>query len=440
MQKSTTMRIPLVRYSLLSIAIVCVARFPLSLPAQENHRAPEAKSYRDRVCDFAILSEGKRVTGIAINSSPARIVIRTDRLKAEAPELFTNEILPLVADKDRYRNQELINILQPHAEQLKSSTPVDLQQAGLMDEIIERLETRGEHVPPWIVLEIAPKRLKRLETLPANRREFAKLALLNQINDFENLHWKTVAARLQAIPEAQLKRPVATPPQPTPPKILAERILAAIDVRLNRCTRLIQTGEHFVNEHDKPDLATLLTMHLGNSLTSTIQELLNESGGSTSGKNVEIVKLPEAAIQIAQENGNTTVVVSSFTFDTQRGTATVMKQLFKESTPRQWTHIDSTITSSTTNDVTPEQIRKINEDPQVTEISELLRRLSPDPSALKTAIQMGAVVQNALSKGDAAFQASLQKIIAAGEADESPPTVVLKAVPVKSCPACGDAE
>ena len=77
--------------------------------------------------------------------------------------------------------------------------------------------------------------------------------------------------------------------------------------------------------------------------------------------------------------------------------------------------------------MTPEQLRKIEDDPQVKQISGLLSQLSPDPNALITALQMGAVVQSALSKADAAFQSTLQDILTARMAvHESPPTVVLK--------------
>ena len=32
-------------------------------------KEPSTKSYRDRVCDFAILADGTRLTGIAVNES-----------------------------------------------------------------------------------------------------------------------------------------------------------------------------------------------------------------------------------------------------------------------------------------------------------------------------------------------------------------------------------
>ena len=51
-----------------------IAALPYSVYAQDKE--PEAKSYRDRVCDFAILSDGTRLTGIAVNDSPARLVLR----------------------------------------------------------------------------------------------------------------------------------------------------------------------------------------------------------------------------------------------------------------------------------------------------------------------------------------------------------------------------
>ena len=78
--------------------------------------------------------------------------------------------------------------------------------------------------------------------------------------------------------------------------------------------------------------------------------------------------------------------------------------------------------------MTPEQVQNIEDDPQVKQISGLLSQLSPDPNSLKTALQMGAVVQSALAQAEVAFQATLQDILTARTANrENPPTVVLYA-------------
>ncbi|MEJ7590160.1 MAG: hypothetical protein WKF77_01290 [Planctomycetaceae bacterium] len=227
-----------------------------------------------------------------------------------------------------------------------------------------------------------------------------------------------------------MKRPTS-PQQTVPPEALAERILAAIDVRLNKATRLIRTGNEFVAEDAKPDMATLLSSLLGDSLNDTLQELLSESGGAaaspSSARNQNTAALPAAAIRLAEKNDHSTVVVSSFEFDIANGAASVTRQLFRNSKPGGWNLVSATTGSSTTIDVTQEQIQKIEDDPQVKQIIGLLSQLSSDPSAMKTALQMGAVVQSALSKADASFQSTLQDILTARMAvSETPPTVVLK--------------
>ena len=390
-----------------------------------------AKSFRDRVCDVAILSDGARLTGIALSDSPARIVVRTVRLKAEASELFTNEVSPLLAGQLSAQSKDIISTLRLRIDKLKIDAPDDLQQIGLLEEVIERLNPDEDNLSEFIVVEIEPKRLKKLETLAPSRRELATFALLNRIDDFENLHWKTVTARLQAIPAEQLKRPKPATPA-TPPDVVAERILAAVDVRLNKATRLIRTGEAFVAEDAKPDMATLMSSLLGDSLNSTLQELLNETGGATAksltATDSNDATLPTAAIQIAKKNGHSTAVVSSFEFDLGHGAASVTRQLFRNAKPGGWKLVSSVTGSSTTHDVTQEQVQKIEDDPQIKQISGLLSQLSPDGNSLKTALQMGAVVQSASSKADTAFQSAIQDLITARAiSDETPPTVVLKA-------------
>ena len=389
-----------------------------------------AKSFRDRVCDVAVLSDGARLNGIALSDSPARIVLRTFRLKADASELFTNEVSPTLTTQRNSQNEIVINTLRQRIGKLKIDAPDDLLQVGLLEEVIERLKPDEENLPEFIVVEIEPKRLKKLETLAPGRRELATLALLNHIDDFESLHWKTVVARLQEIPAEQLKRPIP-PTLAISPEFKAERILAAVDVRLNKATRLIRTGDTFIPEDAKPDLTVLLSSLVGDSLNNTLQELLNETGGvapkSSNAPNANDAALPAAAIRIAEKSGHSTVVISAFEFDLPRGAASVTRQLFRNSKPGDWTLVSTVTGSSTTNDVTQEQVQKIEDDPQIKQISGLLSQLSPDPNSLKTALQMGAVVQSASSKADTAFQSAIQDLITArASSGEMPLTVVLK--------------
>lgn len=414
---------------------VLVSGVILSAIVQQNSAVAQSKdvaskSYRDRVCDIAILSDGTRLNGIALGDSPARLVLRTVRLKSDASELFANEISPLLKKQLHSRNEPVVTALQQRIDKLKIDAPDDLQQVGLLEEVIERLKPDEERLPEFVLVEIEPKRLKKLETLAPNRRELAMLALLNQIQDFEELHWKTVATRLQEIPAEQLKRPTPAT-QAAPPDFIAQRILAAVDVRLNKATRLIRTGDTFVHEDAKPDMAVLMSSLLGDSLNNTLQELLDETGGaaakSTTATSANDATLPEAAIRIAEKNGNSTAVVSSFEFDLARGAASVTRQLFRNSNPGGWKLVSTVTGASTTNDVTEEQVQKIEDDPQIKQISGLLSQLSGDGNSLKTALQMGAVVQSASSKADTAFQSAIQDLITARAiSNETPLTVVLK--------------
>ena len=410
-------------------AIVCsVAACAASVLADDTE--PTAKSYQDRVCDFALLADGSRLTGIAISDSPARIVLRTERIKADNPDLFEKEIRVLLTAALGEQHNAVTQVLKERVDQLRAEAPDDLQQIGLLEEVIERFAPNDNQLPPWIIVEIEPKRLKRIKLLAPNRRELATLALLNQIDDFEDLHWKTVVARLQEIPAEQLKRPIP-PTLAISPEFKAERILAAVDVRLNKATRLIRTGDTFIPEDAKPDLTVLLSSLVGDSLNNTLQELLNETGGvapkSSNAPNANDAALPAAAIRIAEKSGHSTVVISAFEFDLPRGAASVTRQLFRNSKPGDWTLVSTVTGSSTTNDVTQEQVQKIEDDPQIKQISGLLSQLSPDPNSLKTALQMGAVVQSASSKADTAFQSAIQDLITArASSGEMPLTVVLK--------------
>lgn len=400
-----------------------------SVPAADKE--PAARSFRDCVCDQAVLSDGTRLSGIVINDPPPRIVVRTEHLRSKSPQLFEKEIQPALTEQDQNNRLQLVRILQTRIDELILADPNDRQQIGLLEETIERLQPQQTALPPWLIIELESHRLKRFETLAANRREIAAFALMNEVPNFEELHWKVVQARLQAIPAGQLKHPTANQ-TPIPPEVIAERIFAAIDVRLNNVSKLIKTGDSFLNENSKPDMAIVLSSLMGNSLNNTLQELLNETGDATGGSSTQNAQqstaaLTAAAIRMVEKDGHSSVIISSFEFSIENGNAAVTKQLFRKSTTGNWTLITSATQNSSLNDTTAEQVKQIEEDPQIKEIAGLLSQLSPDSGSLTTAFGMGAVVQSALSRADIAFQQSLQETLTDPSANSgSPITVILK--------------
>ena len=113
---------------------------------------------------------------------------------------------------------------------------------------------------------------------------------------------------------------------------------------------------------------------------------------------------------------HTTIVLSGFEFDLPGGSATVHRRLFHRSINGTWTLVLSSKGSSVLADIKLGQVDSIEKDPQVQQIASVIRGLGIGQEKLSTALQMGAVVQQALNQAEQSFQTSVLDIIAAKDA------------------------
>jgi hypothetical protein len=279
--------------------------------------------------------------------------------------------------------------------------------------------------PVFFILELPKSRVTNVESQTEARRELCRLALLNNIQDIEETHWKSIAEQLQAIPEAERK---LTPPQATnDDQKNLELILAAVDVRMNAASRLIQTGSTVIDESAEPDLSLLLNSMLGGNVQSLLGELLNE-GQPRQPDAPPNDTLPDAARRAADMKKHSTVVLSGFDFDLATGSATVTRRLFRKGENGQWRLLLSSRETSTTADVKPGQVEAIENDPQVKEIAGLVEGLGLGGGQFSNALQMGAVVQNALGEANQNFEETIQDIITVRNLTraQAPPVIVVQ--------------
>lgn len=385
----------------------------------------EARSFRDRVVDKVSLDNNTSLWGLLLNRKPTRVLMNTMWMRTNCVEFYENDVLPRIREARTIPYASLVDLLQKEIDLTSSADKEEPQRTGLLKEILIRLSPEEFEEPKFIVLELPESRVTNVESQKGTRRELCRLALLNDIQNIEITHWKSIAEQLQAIPEAE--RRLTSPQSVNDDQENLERILSAVDLRMNTASRLIQTGSTVIDESSKPNLGLLLNSMLGRNVQSLLGELLNE-GQPQQLQTPPSNTLPAAASRLADSKKHTTVALSGFEFDIAAGSATVTRRLFHKTSKGQWKLLLSIRETSTAADLKPGQIEAIANDPQVKEFAGLVEGLGLGGGQLANALQMGAVVQNALGEANEKFEETIQDIITTRNLTnaQEPPVIVLQ--------------
>ena len=319
--------------AVLSFFFLLMLTASLSAETQAQMAPLKARSFRDRVVDRISLNDKTQVWGMLLNKRPTRVLVNTSWIRTNCPDFYEKDVAPQIHASQTVTNASLAEILQKEIDLAATAEPETPQRTGLLKEILDRLTPDETAEPVLFILELPKSRVTNVESQTEARRELCRLALLNNIQDIEETHWKSIAEQLQAIPEAERK---LTPPQATNDNQKnLELILAAVDVRMNAASRLIQTGSTVIDESAEPDLSLLLNSMLGGNVQSLLGELLNE-GQPRQPDAPPNDTLPDAARRAADTKKHSTVVLSGFDFDLATGSATVTRRLFGKSANGQW--------------------------------------------------------------------------------------------------------
>lgn len=392
-------------WAVLTLSTLGMAQDPSPKKPAETERA---RSFRDRVTDRASLKDGTQLFGMAVSEKPAQLVVRTAWVEQQLPEFYQNELKPLIMRLTDEEPSALMLRLDQEIEDSRKNVPDDRRRSGLLKEIRDRIVPDPAEVSEHVVVEIAKVRLRNMELQKEPRRELCRLAILNDLVNYEDMHWKSVTEKLQAIPEASRQTIPSAEAGNADDDLY--KILAAVDVQLASATKLIQSGDQVIDESQKPDLSVILSSMMGGNVQSLLNDLLNEGAKAPPQATVSD-ELPSSARAMAERNQQKTIVLSSFEFDLNTGSATVSKRLFRQMDDMKWMMVLATASRSTVNDIKPGQAEAIANDPQIKEISGLVNGLGIGGEKLDTALKMGAVVQNAMNSAENEFAASVQRFI-----------------------------
>ncbi len=402
------------------LLMIAVCAMPQVTVAQNPDET--ATSFHDRVVDPVTLKDGTKLWGSATSDKPATLLVRSEWLKSRCAEFYASEIQPHLQKERQQSADGLIRLLRKDIERLEGLIERDPQRIGLLEEIIMRLEPGEDDSPGFVLIEIPKARLRRMDVQPPARKELCRLAILNDVADFEDLSSKAVTARLQAIPQ-HLRRTV--PPAPSDDGMTRDCILAAVDVQLGTATRLVLSGDTVIDESAQSDPAALLSSMLGQNLQSTLSRLFDEGTPQPApGRSAD--KLPASASRMADAQKRSTIVLSEFDFDLTGGTATVHRRLFHKNQEGQWKLVLAASEDSSTAALKPGQADALANNPQVQEIAAAVDALGISKEQLSTAVQLGAVVQDALGQAEQSFQNSILDIIGARTAVRSQPIPTIR--------------
>jgi hypothetical protein len=381
--------------------------FVSTLVAQ-NPEPKKAKSIRDRVADRLILRDGTQLWGYALSEKPARLLARTAWLRESNADFYEKQLTPVIQQTLKGKSTALADQLAGAMNSLSDDDPDQRQRKTLLSEIHRRLLPEEDVLPEFLILEVAKSRLRSLDTQSEQRRELCRFAILNHVDDYEELEWKSVSQQLQAIPLQN--RITQSPEKANDAAMDLPRILSAVDLQMNSATRLIQSGNQVIDETAEPDFSVLLSSMLGGNVQSLLNELLNE-GQPPGGRQTPNESLPAQAVQMADAQGHSTVVLSGFEFDVEAGTAAVSRRLFRKLDDGKWTLLVSARQTSSMADVQDGQVEALQQDPQLKRITGLAESLGLGGEQFSTALKLGAVVQNALASATQDFDRQVQSFV-----------------------------
>jgi hypothetical protein len=376
----------------------------------------KARSARDGVMDQLRLQDGTVLLGMAVVETPPQLLVRTAWLQAKHAELVTARIQPELKRHSELRFRELRELLERERDAVGAAGPGGpeaIQRASLLQEVLERLDAEAPPLPRWVVFQAARPRFRSGELQTVQRREVCRMAFLQAIADVEEREWKSLVKELQMIqtlPTVALPDLTAEANAPSA-EALRDQILAAMDVRLNAVTSLIQTGGVFVDEGQRPDPGALIQMALNQNLEGTLQELLNEVAGAPLKSKPEPEEALEEAFRAAERKSHRTLLISDLNFDLNAGTALVRRRLYFRGSEKRWNLVHQVGGSASVRDVQPDQIQPLENDPQIQQIAALVQGLGIDNGQMQTALKMGTVVQAAQNNSKLSFEAAIQDVL-----------------------------
>ena len=387
---------------------------------------------RQTTVDLVLLNDGTRLRGAVVSDNRGQdlqMLLRGQWLGQHAPEVLRAIVPPTTDSKD---GDSVASMLKSFVDELKAQPNPDVQRIGYLEERLIDLEDppslQTNDVPDLVVVSIPAKLVRRKFLQNSSQQNLAGLAILNGIENVEELSKADVTSQLQAIPANRLVRQIPgyndsrdVDPTSVDKSRTAQRELQKVLVRADRvlgttCRLIYQAGQYV--DEKKPSaggLQALTADMMMGQLQSQLQSLLSEdfskpAGNQTATVNSGLKKLlPAEAALIADQQQADVVEVSEMKIDVSTGSASVQIGLYDQ-LPGQdaWTLVATAVGRATSQDVSADQQQRIADDPTVKQVTQLFSGLGSGQSSITRAISVGAAVEVAQQRAKQALEDALQ--------------------------------
>jgi hypothetical protein len=390
-----------------AMRLVAIVSVPILLITKTSALAQPP--VRQRAVDVFSLHDGTRLLGVSQNGTQPKsqpLLMNANWLNQEYPILYQQ--LTTSAEEPSDANSKLVDQLRRHLEQLRTMSPAEIERIGFLQERLTDLEAAAKKQTTYdlILVELSEALIRRQLVQKPAVRKIGELALLNSIPDMETLSVADATSALQRL-VAESKLVTALPDSAQlPADHEFQRLLIAAERRFGQPCRLIHYGGNYLSANgEAPDLQALMPQMLHGQIQNQLKNLLGDP--SVKPAMIEVANadgvLAPAAAKLA---GNRRLVeVSHMDLDLDSGSSTVSIGVYFRSSEiddfRLFTSVSGNASSA---EISPEQLRRINDDPRVRQVTQLFRSLGTGAADLTKAVSMGAVVEVAQNRAGSALE------------------------------------
>lgn len=393
------------------MAVVTLFALPVLLPAETTLR--EAKL---ACVDIALLKGEAELRGSVLtrDDKELRMVVQREWLAKQQPEMAKTLDEEFAAQAESNR-QELIERITTW----KAERAGDARLVSALDEELRRLQKPNANgaAPPsqFLIVTVPNDRVKRVFRTNDRSRQLALVAWEQQLPHVETATFGTLKSAVEkkvanwekAVVDLTDRLPAGL--SQSPDEWAARQAIFEYEYRQR--VDFQGTGSYFVRVGEgaeRPNLAEILSQTTAEALKGGLagDELkglginlgLGAPANSSDTPNDGLAKVIEQATALDARGFSVTRMASI----SGTGPATVTRQFFARLSDGKYHAIWSKVSTTDPSSVKKEDIARIEQDPQVQEITKVAKALSLGDNAT-TAVRFGAAIQASLSDSETGF-------------------------------------
>jgi hypothetical protein len=390
------------------------------LPGIESDCVVAAPPVRQRTIDVLVLNDGTQLHGVLV---PDQVQIPGQEVSKDYVRFLmrlkwaNSNIAEILQAADQVPAAQpvtsLEQLLKNYIRQLEQAADTDPRQVAFLHERLAEVQARqqdvGAHSSGCVVLQVHDRLVRNRLAQSRSKRTLSSLAVVNDVDGFEELSQQDLAAKLSEIPQAELRTELPGGAAEAA-KTRFQLLQLATDNLFGKTARLIQFNGKLINEDAGQDqVLQLIPDLLAGQIQKQLQDLLGEGGAvrpaGNQGLSGPMIRIPDDVRTSAENSGAQIVQVAGLHLNLTGAAATVAIHLYhKDRDSGQWRLATYSRSSATAADVPEEQTKQLMADPRIKEVLSVFETLGASDAHVTQALKMGAVVQVAQKQANAEVQ------------------------------------